>query len=64
MILKNILSLVLQIFLYLDAYECNAASDWLNPRFSQSDFVLHTNFGEKKNGLVNMNSGPCGKGLI
>ena len=27
---KNIRSLVLQIFLYLEAFECNTTSDWLN----------------------------------
>ena len=30
-ILKNLLCLVLQIFLYLAAFECNITSDWLNP---------------------------------
>ena len=29
-ILKNVLSLVLQISLYLEAFECDTASDWLN----------------------------------
>ena len=29
-ILKNVLSLVLQIFLYLAAFKCNKTSDWLN----------------------------------
>ena len=29
-ILENILGLVLQIFLYLEAFECNTTSDWLN----------------------------------
>ena len=29
-ILKKVLSLVLQIFLYLQAFECNTTSDWLN----------------------------------
>ena len=29
-ILKNVLCLVLQIFLYLEACECNRTSDWLN----------------------------------
>ena len=29
-ILQNILSLVLKIFLYLEAFECNTTSDWLN----------------------------------
>ena len=29
-ILKYSLSLVLQIFLYLEAFECNTTSDWLN----------------------------------
>ena len=29
-ILKNVLSLVLQIFLFLHAFECNTTSDWLN----------------------------------
>ena len=29
-ILKNILSLVFQIFLYLETFECNTISDWLN----------------------------------
>ena len=27
---KNVICLVLQIFLYLEAFECNASSDWLN----------------------------------
>ena len=29
-ILKNVFSLVLQIFLYLETFECNRTSDWLN----------------------------------
>ena len=29
-ILKSILSLVLQIFLHLEAFKCNTTSDWLN----------------------------------
>ena len=29
-IFKNVLSLILQTFLYLDAFECNTTSDWLN----------------------------------
>ena len=29
-ILKNVLCLVLQIFLYLAAFECDTTSDWLN----------------------------------
>ena len=29
-ILKNVLCLVLQIFQYLAAFECNRTSDWLN----------------------------------
>ena len=29
-ILKNFLGLVLQIYLYLEAFECNTTSDWLN----------------------------------
>ena len=29
-ILENILSLVLQIFLYSEAFECNTTSDWVN----------------------------------
>ena len=29
-ILKNDLSLVLQIFVYLEGFECNTTSDWLN----------------------------------
>ena len=29
-ILQSILSLVLQTFLYLAAFECNTTSDWLN----------------------------------
>ena len=29
-ILLNVLCLVLQIFLYLEACECNRTSDWLN----------------------------------
>ena len=40
-ILKNVLSLVLQIFQYLEAFECNTTSDWL--RFSQSEVVLISN---------------------
>ena len=40
-ILKNFHSLVLQIFLYLEAFECNTTSDWL--WFSQSEVVLHSN---------------------
>ena len=28
--LENTLSLVLQIFLYLEEFECNTTSDWLN----------------------------------
>ena len=37
--LQNVHSLVLQIFLYLAASECNTTSDWLN----QSEAVLHSN---------------------
>ena len=29
-ILEKVLRLILQIFLYLDAFECNTTSDWLN----------------------------------
>ena len=29
-LLQNVLSLVLQIFLFLAAFECNTTSDWLN----------------------------------
>ena len=29
-ILKNVLCLILQIFLYLAAFACNTTSDWLN----------------------------------
>ena len=29
-ILKNVLSLVLQSFLYLEAFDCNTTSGWLN----------------------------------
>ena len=35
---KNVLSLYLQIFLYLDTFECNTTV-W----FSQSEAVLHSN---------------------
>ena len=28
--LKNVLSIILQIFLYLAAFECNTTFDWLN----------------------------------
>ena len=45
--LQNILSLVLQIFLYcilyLAAFECNTAPDWLNHRFSQLEVVFDSN---------------------
>ena len=58
-IFKNVLCLVLQIFLYLAVFECNTTSDWLNHMFSQSEGVLHSNLqnlGKKKrqkNVLVN-----------
>ena len=43
-ILQNILCLSLHIFVYLEAFECNTTSDWLNHiRFSQSEVVLHSN---------------------
>ena len=29
-ILMNVLCLILQIYLYLEAFECNTTSDWLN----------------------------------
>ena len=29
-ILKNVLHVILQIFLYLETFECNTTSDWLN----------------------------------
>ena len=29
-ILQNVLSLILQIFLFLTAFDCNTTSDWLN----------------------------------
>ena len=29
-ILRKVVSLVLQMFLHLEAYECNTTSDWLN----------------------------------
>ena len=29
-ILENVLCLILQIFLYLEAYECTTTSEWLN----------------------------------
>ena len=48
-IVENILSLILQIFLYSEAFECNTTSDWI--RFSQSEVVLHSNLqilGKKK----------------
>ena len=59
-IVENILSLILQIFLYSEAFECNTTSDWI--RFSQSEVVLHSNLqilGKKKNilGLANMDPG-------
>ena len=56
-ILKNILCPILQIFLYLAAFECNINSDWLTIRFSQSEALLHSNLqnvgGKKKNVLGN-----------
>ena len=49
-ILQNVLSLVLQIFLYLETFECNTTSDWLNhmvqPIRSCVIFKF-TNLGEK-----------------
>ena len=47
-ILQNVLSLVLQIFLHIAAFEYNTTSDWLNR--SQSEVVLNSNaanLGEK-----------------
>ena len=43
-ILENIPSLVLHTFLYLEAFECNTTSDWLNRIiwFSHSEAVLHS----------------------
>ena len=41
-IIKNVPSLVLQIFLYLAAFECNTTSDWL----SQSEVELASNLQE------------------
>ena len=29
-ILQNVVCLILQIFLYLEAFECNTTSDWLH----------------------------------
>ena len=49
-ILKNGLSLVLQIVMYLEAFECNTTSDW----FSQSEVVLHSN----SQNLEKKNTGP------
>ena len=49
---------ILQIFLYLEAFECNTTSDWLTIRFSQSKVVLHSNlqnYGEKKTKHVTEN---------
>ena len=49
-ILKNVLSLVQQIFLSLAAFECNTTSDWLNHTVQPiRSFVTFkfTNLGEK-----------------
>ena len=35
-ILHNVLSLVLQLFQYLEAFECDTTSDWLNHTVSPS----------------------------
>ena len=54
-ILENILSLVLQSFVSLTAFECNTTSDWLNRiRFSQSEVVTFklTNLGEKTKNVL------------
>ena len=54
-ILENILSLILQIFRFLEAFECNTTSDWK----SESEAVLHSNLQilekktKKKNALEN-----------
>ena len=40
-ILKGVLSLLLHIFLYLEAFEYNTISDWPTVWFSQSEVVLH-----------------------
>ena len=49
-ILKNVLSLVLQIFLHLEAFERNTASDWLNRTINPIRSCVafkFTNLGEK-----------------
>ena len=44
-ILKNVLGLVLHIFLYLAVFKCNKTSDWPKPYgLAQSEVVLHSNF--------------------
>ena len=45
-ILENILSLILQNFLYLEASECNTTSDWLNRTVYPIRSCV-TNLGEK-----------------
>ena len=51
-ILQNVLSLVLQIFLNLEAFECNTTSDWLNhtvyPIKSYVTFKFTKSKGKKK----------------
>ena len=51
-ILKNISSLVLQIFLYLEAFECKTTFDWLYPMVSPIRSCVafrFTNLEEKDN---------------
>ena len=54
-VLLNVLCLTLHIFLYLEAFECNTISDWLNHMakpygLANQKCVLHSNLlnlGEK-----------------
>ena len=62
-VIENGWGLQTQIFLYLEAFECNTTSDWLN--HSQSEVVLHSysNLVEKKRqrmlGEWLVNTGPA-----
>ena len=46
-ILENVLSLVLQILLYLEAFECNTTSEWPNQPFRSCVKFHFTKSGEK-----------------
>ena len=52
-ILKTVLCHILQIFLFLEAFDCNTTSDWLNRKVYQiRSFVTFqfANLGEKDKG--------------